>query len=220
MSTDSLTFYRADEKRGSLPEGLQGTAIHDHWKPYFKLENVNHALCNAHHLRELNALIDIEKEGWARDMARLLRALAKIAREHSPSGSRLPPALVNKALRLYDRIVAKGLAFHESQPPPGPENKRGRRKRRIGHNLLIRLRDYREDVLRFLTDPAVPFTNNLAERDLRMVKLRQKISGGFRIMTGAQTFATIRAFLSSARKQNLNLLNALLQPKSLAIAGE
>jgi transposase len=215
-STTNLTHYRAEERRGSLPEDLSGTVVHDHWKPYFKLENVAHALCNAHHLRELKALIEIEKEGWARNMDRLLRRLARIVRTQTT----IPPPVARRAGRLYDRIVAKGLAFHENQPALGSDNKKGRRKRRFGHNLLIRLRDHREDVLRFLTDPAVPFTNNLAERDLRMIKLRQKISGGFRTMTGAQTFATIRAFLSSARKQNLNLLETLLQPSLLAIAGE
>ncbi|MCP4399760.1 MAG: IS66 family transposase [bacterium] len=219
-STESLTHYRAEEKRGSLPEGLCGTAVHDHWKPYYKLENVIHALCNAHHLRELKALIDIEKEGWARDMERLLRFLARLVRKAAEKETGIPPPVVERAAGLYERIIAKGLLFHEKQPPLGPANKKGRRKRRIGHNLLIRLRDFKDDTLRFLTDPHVPFSNNLAERDLRMIKLRQKISGGFRTMNGAKTFAILRGFLSSARKQNINLLTALQNPELMAIAGE
>jgi transposase len=96
------------------------------------------------------------------------------------------------------------------------KKKRGCKKRRIGHNLLIRLRDYKEDTLRFLWNPCVSFTNNLAERDLRMVKVKEKISGGFRTMKGAEDFAILRGFLSSARKQNLNLLTALSNPQLLA----
>jgi transposase len=93
--------------------------------------------------------------------------------------------------------------------------KRGRKKRKIGQNLLIQLRNYKEDTLRFLWNPCVSFTNNLAERDLRMVKIKQKISGGFRTMKGAEDFAILRGFLSSARKQNLNLLTALSNPQLL-----
>lgn len=158
-ATDTLTHYRPDEKRGSLPESLKGTVVHDHWKPYYTLENVTHALCNAHHLRELKALIEIEKEGWARHMFRLLRFLGwRVRWEEKP----VDAAFAARAERVYDRIVQQGLSFHEAQDSLGEAPRRGRRKRRIGHNLLIRLRDFKEDALRFLTDPAVPFTNNQA----------------------------------------------------------
>ncbi|MBM4258974.1 MAG: transposase [Deltaproteobacteria bacterium] len=102
----------------------------------------------------------------------------------------------------YDRILAQGFAFHESQPPlgAGMPTHRGRIRRRTGHSLLLRLRDHKEDTLRFLSDPTVPFSNNQAERDLRMMKVRQKISGGFRSDIGAQTFVTLRTVLSPARK--------------------
>lgn len=221
-STTFLTHYRAEEKRGSLPENVTGTVVHDHWKPYYKLEDVSHSLCNAHHLRELKALMEIEKEPWARHMFRLLCFLAKIKHKAEEDGEKIPQNFVNRAMRLYDKIVAKGLAFHENRPSldlPGKNGKKGRKKRRPGHNLLIRLRDFKGDVLRFLTDPNVPFTNNQAERDLRMVKLRQKISGGYRTHESAQNFAIIRGFLSSAKKQGINLLNALLNPHLLPIAG-
>lgn len=216
-STQTLTHYRPDEKRGSLPVSLTGVAVHDHWKPYYKLENVMHALCNAHYLRELKALIEIEKEDWSRQMFRLLRFLSwRVRREEKP----VDAGFSARAEQIYDRIVTAGITFHEAQSPLGEAPKRGRRKRRVGHNLLIRLRDFKADVLRFLNDPVVPFTNNQAERDLRMVKLKQKISGGFRTMDSAKNFAKLRSLISTAKKQNLNPLTALLNPNLIAVAGE
>lgn len=213
-STVWTTFYRTSPKRGSLLDGVTGIVVHDHWKPYYLLKGALHALCNAHHLRELKALIDIEKEDWARQMWRLLRLACHathLARDRQMAlGSRLI-ALIE---RRYDAIVAKGIACHEALPPltsPAKQaSRRGRPKRRVGHNLLIRLRDFKPDVLRFLTDPTVPFTNNLAEQDGRMMKLRQKISGGFRSKEGADDFALIRSVISTARKQGWNLLDTLM----------
>jgi len=142
--------------------------------------------------------------------------MAQLLRKAKDTSTTIPPPVIARVEGLYERIILWGLMFHESQPPL-TKAKRGRPKRRTGHNLLIRLRDYKADVLRFLYDPAVPFTNNRAEQDLRMVKLKQKISGGFRTFQGAQTFATIRGFISSARKQNLNILAALQNPALLVI---
>jgi transposase len=194
--------------------------VHDHWKPYFKLSGVLHALCNAHHLRELNALVEIEKEDWAFEMQRLLRRAChatNLARERNRP---LTPRGGARFKRKYDAIVAKGIAFHEEQPPlvcaATQARRRGRAPQRTGHNLLVRLRDRKEAVLRFLTDLSVPFTNNLGERDARMMKLRQKISGCFRSMRGAQDFAVIRSLLSTARKQGWDLLETLSSnPKDL-----
>jgi transposase len=217
-STKTCTHYRADVKRGSLPEGMQGVVTHDHWKAYYKLTNVQHALCNAHHLRELKALIEIEREPWASSMARWLRWMAKFSRRFKMCDHKIPEFFLKRISDRYDGLIKEGLAFHEAQTPLNSsveKKKRGRKKRRIGHNLLIRLRDYKEDTLRFLWNPCVSFTNNLAERDLRMVKIKQKISGGFRTMKGAEDFAILRGFLSSARKQNLNLLAALSNPQLL-----
>ena len=109
--------------------------------------------------------------------------------------------------------MAEGLAFHEAQPAVAgaAPAKRGRKKRRTGHNLLLRLDQRQADVLRFLRDPDVPFTNNQAERDGRMMKLRQKISGGFRTTAGAEDFAVIRSVLSTARKQGWDILQTLMQ---------
>jgi transposase len=214
-STALLTFYRVCAKRGSLLANVAGIVVHDHWKPYYTMQGVLHALCNAHHLRELKALVEIEKEDWARKMQRLLRRAchaANLARERSVA---LKPLLIAGFERRYDAILAEGLVFHEAQAPLTQNTttagckRRGRVPRRTGHNLLLRLATRKHDTLRFLHDPAVPFTNNQAERDGRMMKLRQKISGGFRSFEGAIDFATIRSFLSTARKQGCNMIDAL-----------
>ena len=173
--------------------------------------------------RELRALVEIEKEDWARQMQRLLRRACHAANLARERGVPLKPGLVACIERRYDAIVAVGLAFHEQQPPleralarPGAKI-RGRAPRRTGHNLLLRLLTRRSDTLRFLRDPAVPFSNNEAERDVRMMKLRMKISGGFRSPQGAADFATIRGFLSTAKKQGWNIIEALRRdPRDLA----
>jgi transposase len=183
--------------------------VHDHWHPYYTLKGVLHALCNAHHLRELKALIEIEKEDWARQMQRLLRRACHAVNLTRALDLPLRPALIALIERRYDAIVADGLAFHERQHALPKARPRGRPPRRVGHNLLLRLSTRKPDALRFLTDPMVPFTNNLAERDGRMMKLRQKISGGFRSERGAADFAVIRSLLSTARKQGWGLLQTL-----------
>ena len=208
-STVWLTFYRTSPKRGSLLANVIGLVVHDHWKPYYTMTGVLHALCNAHHLRELKALVEIEKEDWARKMQRLLRRACHATNLAREQGVPLKPGLLALIDRCYDGILANGLAFHEGQPPLAKTRQRGRPPRRVGHNLLLRLTTRRQDVLRFLTDPNVPFTNNLAERDGRMMKLRQKISGGFRSEDAAKDFAVIRSVLSTARKQGWNMLQTL-----------
>ena len=205
-STAEGTYYHVSPKRKSLLEGLMGVVVHDHWKPYFQLENVLHALCNAHHLRELNALIE-NKERWARHMKRFLLFGLALQKHHGESP--ISPEKLNRYLAGYDRIVRKGLAFHEAMEPLPKKIGRGKQARRTGHNLLLRFKNYRDAVLRFLIDPEVPFTNNLAEQDIRMMKCKQKISGGFRTFTGAMQFARIRGFLSTARKQGWNMMTAL-----------
>ena len=135
-------------------------------------------------------------------------------------GIPLKPGMIAPIERRYNAILAKGLAFHAAQPAlvsaAAAAHRRGRPARRVGHNLLLRLSIRKQDVLRFLTDPRVPFTNNLVERDGRMRKLRQKISGGFRSEAGAEDFAVIRSLLSTARKQGWGLLQTLTShPKHL-----
>lgn len=196
LSNKDLTHYRVSPKRGSLLDGFSGTIVHDHWKPYFKLNGVKHALCNAHHLRDLKSLEEIEKEPWAFKMAHFLRTI-----NHAKD----PP--IDHVNLIYDAIVAQGLAFHESQPALSTR----KNKRRFGHNLLLRLRDYKDAVLRFLTTPGVPFTNNQAEQDIRMMKVKQKISGCFRTTLGAEIFCIIRGFISTCRKQKCDIFNEITQ---------
>jgi len=221
-STIWLTFYRISPKRGSLPETITGIVVHDHWKPYYTLTGVLHALCNAHHLRELQALIEIEHEDWARRMQTLLRRACHAANLASRQGKPLPPRLIALIERCYDQVVADGLHFHAAQPALTDvaiqAKRRGRTPRRVGHNLLLRLSARKPDVLRFLSNPAVPFTNNQAERDGRMMKLRQKISGGFRSVTGAEDFAIIRSLLSTAKKQGWDMLRTLTACSDTLIA--
>jgi transposase len=218
-STALLTFYRVHAKRGSLLAGVVGIAVHDHWKPYYTMTNVLHALCNAHHLRELKALVELDQEDWARKMQILLRRAChavNLAREQERP---LKPRLVARIERRYDAIVAEGLAFHHSLPALRRAQCRGWKPRRIGHNLLLRLEQRRGDVLRFLHDPDVPFTNNQAEGDARMMKLRQKISGGFRAQASADDFVVIRSVLSTAKKQGWNILTMLMRgPEELILA--
>jgi transposase len=173
------------------------------------MTGVLHALCNAHHLRELKALVEIEKADWARKMQRLLRRACHATNLAREPGVALKPGLITLFDRCYDGILANGLAFHQCQPALAKTRRRGCPPRRVGHNLLLRLSTRRQDVLRFLTDPSVPFTNNLAERDARMMKLRQKISGGFRSENRAKDFAVIRSVLSTASKQGWNMRQTL-----------
>jgi transposase len=205
-----LTFYMVTSKRGEIIADMIGVLVH--FAPYF--ESVLHALCNAHHLRELKALI--EKEPWT--MAKLLRLACHAT--NRARGSPVRPSFVAVFTARYRRIVAEGLAFHEAQPPLDPPGKpkRGRPKRRPGHNLLIRLRDHEEAVLRFLHDPAVPFTNNVAERGGRMAKVKMKISGCFRTSEGARIFVILRGTADTARKQGWNVLDAIKAPSASLIA--
>jgi transposase len=197
ISTALLTHYRVDQKRGSILKGIVGKIVHDHWKPYFTIGDVLHALCNAHHLRELKALIEVDEESWAQDMYTLLKEASYL---EAPS-----PEKQQEISDKYDQIVTAGFKHHNGLKPFKPNS----RKRRPGHNLLIRLRDFKVETLRFLYDPTVPFTNNLAERDLRMIKLKQKVSGSFRTERGAHIFAAIRSFVSTIKKQNKNVLQYL-----------
>lgn len=220
IGTRWLTSYRTSPRRGALPSGLQGCLVHDHWGPYFTLEGVVHAMCNAHHLRELQALVEIDKEVWAGQLQRLLRLAHRVVRRARQRDMPLRPWLVASIEARYDKLLRKALEYHESQPAlrAAQRGRRGRKKRRPGHNLALRLEKRRESVLRFLHDPTVPFTNNLAEQDLRMMKLRMKISGCFRSAQGARDFATLRSVLSTAGKQGWNRFETLLRGPEAALA--
>ena len=212
-TTSSLThtFYRAGEKRGAVPEELQGgVVVHDHFRPYCgRMDKVDHAFCNSHVLRELEGLIEFDHEPWPELMRDLLLEANAAVREAREAGAKaLAPEKVEAFVERYWAAVRLGLAFHRELPKL--EGKPGKRqKKRPGHNLLDRLKKFKTETLRFLTDFDVPFTNNLAEQDLRMMKVRMKISGSFRTLEGAQIFARLRSIVSTARKQGFNILQVL-----------
>jgi transposase len=212
MSSLLFTFYRAGEKRGDIPRDLQGgVVVHDHFLPYRGMDAVDHAFCNAHILRELQALIEIDEEPWAEQMrAMLLDANAAVNKARDAGEAALPPKTVAAFVERYWDAVRLGLSFHRQLPKLEQKvSARGRPKQREGHNLLERLKTFKAETLRFLTDFDVPFTNNLAEQDLRMMKVKMKISGSFRTLEGAQTFASLRSLVSTARKQGCSILQIL-----------
>ena len=187
--------YRVCAKRGAMPEGLEGgVVVHDGFKSYGKLNCADrppaHALCNAHHLRELKAIIAFDAEPWAAAMRDCLRDACKATGEARARG---PTALSPQALEAfharYWEALRQGLAWHRSLPRlEKAGSKSGRMKRRAGDNLLLRLHRFKDDVLRVLTDFEVPFTNNLAQQALRMMKVKMKISGAFRDPRGRSGF--------------------------------
>ncbi len=207
-SSQAATLYQAHPKRGGaaieengLIPRFRGVLVHDCWGPYFRYGAI-HALCGAHLLRELEGVCENEGHSWAHEMACLLGTMTKTpaARE----GGELSPELADWFEGVYGDILARGKT--ELPPPVKTPGKRGRPKKSKATNLHERLDTHRDAVLRCLRDPNVPFTNNLAERDIRMVKLQQKISGCQRTFTGAQVFARIRGYISTSLKQHQNLL--------------
>ena len=214
-STSTLTLYSVHKKRGKeaiddigiLPNFF-GTAVHDHWKSYFKYPNCLHSLCNAHHLREFEFIHQQYQQPWAKKISLLLRKIKKTVDETRPRQNHLDPPTLARFEQHYTQIIDEGLQLNP--PPPQPKKKRrGRRKQTPPKNLLDRLRDFQTETLRFMHDFQVPFDNNPAERDIRMTKLKQKISGGFRTLTGAQRFCTIRSYISTARKNNHKVIDVL-----------
>jgi transposase len=184
-----------------------GILVHDGWDSYRKLESLNclHALCNAHHLRELVALFE-EGQAWAGRMIELLRSACHEVNE-APENV-LSETRHHWYRTQYEEILAEGDRDHPWVPsPPG---KRGRPKQSKATNLLCRLREYMDDVWRFSREPLVPFTNNLAEQAVRMPKVKLKISGGFRTEKGARIFCLIRSYLDTMRKQEVNRYQALV----------
>jgi transposase len=169
-----------------------------------------HGLCNAHHLRELLFLQEHYQQSWAQEMAQCLIDI-KTAVENAPvQGLPLEQANQQNFEQRYDQILAQAAEQIPSLPEPDPLLKRrGRKKQHPAKNLLDRLTEHKAAVLAFLHDPIVPFDNNQAERDIRMLKTQQKISGGFRTFFGAQVFCRIRSYISTVRKQGGRVLEAL-----------
>lgn len=208
-SNDLWTYYYPHEKRGcdamndiGILPNFNGILCHDHWKPYYKY-NCLHSLCNAHHLRELERAIEQENQKWAKDMQLLLLEI----NESKKNKGFIFELESQEYRKRYQDILAK--AKEECPMPEKEKHKRGRVKKSKSRNLLERFINYENDVLRFMEDALVPFTNNLSENDIRMTKVQQKISGCFRSWKGAYIFCRIRSFLSTCRKNRVTAASAL-----------
>ena len=215
--TDQYTLYHLDPRRGKtamdaagvLPS-FTGVAVHDGLAAYRHYTAAEHGLCGAHHLRELAGIAQLTGQSWPTELAELLVQMhlaVGVARANGTT--EFPAERLADYWRRYDALVATG---KELNPPPPRTGERGRPALGKPGSLLARLATHRADVLRFATDFRVPLDNNQAERDVRMVKLQQKISGGWRSQTGAESFLAVRSYLSTARKhgqQAMDVLRAL-----------
>ena len=216
--TSGLTYYFIHPKRGQkameamdiLPH-FEGIGVHDGWASYAQYDCA-HSACNAHHLRDLIFIVERYQQPWAQDMIELLiEGKQSVAAAIATGKTTLAPEVLTDLEIRYQAIVAQGLKANPPPPQPEAAQSKGRTKQTPSKNLLDRLQSQKEQVLRFVYDFRVPFDNNQAERDIRMVKLKQKISGGFRSQEGAQRFGRIRGYISSMRKQGQKLLDVLRQ---------
>lgn len=213
VGTPWLTYYAVHPMRGEeamrhigiLP-AFGGRAVHDGWASYFRFDHCAHAWCNAHPLRELRFIEEQYRQRWARVLSRLLRRIKREVDASPPDRTCLSPERCAAFERRYETCLQSGYA---ANPPPEPSGKRGRPKQSAARNLLDRLRTHKDAVLAFMRDFRVPFDNNVAERDVRMMKVKQKVSGAFRTRTGATTFCAIRGYISTVRKHGGIVLQAL-----------
>ena len=214
--TANMTYYFTHPKRGSeamddmdiLPN-YDGTIVHDFWMSYFKYL-CDHGLCNVHLLRELISISENYEQVWSEEMAALLLIIKGCVDETRETSDSLTAKQIIDFEKMYDYITKKGL---EENPPPldfdTKPKKRGRKKQTKPKNLLDRFVNYKGDILRFMYDFEVPFDNNLAERDIRMMKVQQKISGTFRSIQGAHYFCRIRGYISTMKKNKLSVIDAI-----------
>jgi transposase len=221
MSSSELTFYAYHLKRGKkatdeigLLPLFKGTSVHDSWSPYWGYIACQHALCNAHLLRELTFVAEDLHQTWAADLIKLMlecKETVEAARNQGEGQSGLSENVLADYRNRYSNLLAQGLA---ANPPPQDGwhcNKRGRPKQSKAKNLIDRMQSRWREVLAFAYDFKVPFDNNQAERDLRMIKVHQKVSGGFRTELGASWFCRIRTYISTLRKQGQSAYYALRQ---------
>jgi transposase len=216
-STATLTWLASHPKRGKeamdsfgiLPE-FAGVAVHDGWASYAHYE-CEHALCNAHHLRELIFIEETTQQPWAAQMINLLRqACSEVGRSIEQGQQNLPSERQQYYRQRSSELITEGLRLNpKRQRDPSQPMQRGKVKQSVAFNLLARLERYADQVWRFTSDHRVPFTNNQAERDIRMPKLKQKVSGCFRSKAGVDAFCTIRSYLATLRKQGRPLFDAL-----------
>jgi transposase len=210
-STSLLTYYHVDTKRGkeamdtmAILPGYKGRVIHDFWKPYFRYD-VEHGMCNAHLIRELIFIYEEYKQKWADEMIGLLLRIKK--KTESCTGRAMKASTIAAFEKEYLQLLRKG--FLKNPIQSGNKHIRGRKKQSKARNLLSRLETYKNEVLAFMFEITVPFDNNQAERDLRMVKVQQKISGCFRSKQGAEIYCRVRGYISTVRKNNSDVFDAL-----------
>jgi transposase len=212
--TSSLSYYFFHPKRGfealkdmGILSGYTGALVHDFYRSYYKYETCLHYLCNAHHLRDLTYIHENLGQPWAEDMIELLLEAKKLREKNDQGEGRIGRRTTNRILDDYRAIIQSGYAMNPE--PQKIAGKRGRTKRGKALNLLDRFRDREKEVLGFFLREGVPFDNNQAERDLRMIKAKLKISGCFRAMDAAIGFAKLRSVISTARKAGRSILDTL-----------
>ena len=214
LCNERYTFLGIHAKRGyealkelGILETFAGRLVHDCWPAYFRLKNCAHSLCNPHLIRELVFAEEQLKQSWAKNMNQLLQdayVYSKASKGHGGNKSKHGWHV------RYGRIIAEGYRENpQIDDPPGTKKKRGRKKKTKSRNLLERMEKYRDEILAFIWDPQIPFSNNQAEQDIRMVKVKQKISGGFRTVQNAEIFARIRSYISTQQKHGVMAWDAL-----------
>ena len=216
VSTAQAAYYAMDDKRGQeamermgvLP-AFKGSAVHDHWQSYF-VYACQHGMCNAHHLRELRYAVEGYQQSWAGKLIVLLLAAKAAVEEAQARGE---GALSEERIGRWESCYREILKAGEEEMPPAPEStgRRGRVKQHKVKNLHDRLVEREVATLAFIRDFSIPFDNNMAERDLRMAKVKQKVSGCFRSLAGAQRFARIRGYVMTAKKQGIGLFDAFVK---------
>jgi transposase len=218
LSTKFLTYFAPHPKRGyeanvamGVLPGYNGTLVHDSWASYYKFK-CKHALCNGHHLRDLLFFCE-ENQKWANEMSDLLLNIKAEKEIKQEIASQFEPHELKRFEEVYHHVLE--IADLENPPPedveylPGQPKKRGRKKQSRSRNLIDKLKSRQKEVLAFMYDFSVPFDNNLSERDIRMMKLQQKISGTFRTWDGSYIFCRIRSYISTVRKQSMSVIEAI-----------
>lgn len=214
-STPDLTLYWVDPKRGKKAHeamgvlaGFRGNAIHDRYEAYLQWTDCTHGFCNAHLLRDLTSIEELTGQNWPTQTKALLSEMnTAVSLAKFTGQTQLAQDCLTAFEARYDQWVRRGL--QSNRLPIKEPGKSGRPRASPARNLAEALRDHKDKVILFARDFAVPFDNNLAERDLRMMKVKQKVSGCFRSIVGARTFATIRGYVSTARKQGHRAIDAL-----------
>jgi len=223
IATEQLSFFNIHKKRGGVAmddigflKKYNGTAVHDFFKSYLNYL-CSHAYCNAHILRELVFTFERFTQKWAKEMSSfLLKIKKRVESSKKKNGLSFNKGTIARFNEEYTKIIKKGLKQNPEIKIRENGKKRGRIKQSFSRNLLLRLKEHRDEVLAFMYDFNIPFDNNEAERTLRMSKVKQKISGCFRSLEGARIFCRIRGFISTAKKRSYNILESI----ELAFTGD